>query len=233
MNGAVLANVQNDLERVVCYASQSLNNLVKYIRHFKHCFLGRRFKIIPDHRALKWLHNCKDLDALTARWLGKLAAFDYEIEQRSGKSIGHANCMSRLPATTAALNMTTTMNFDASIVWQSHPSSQKLLSSNSQTPSAQQLRSITIQRDTIKNNQIDDEQSEVRYGNEAGKTKAIRLMMSSPKWETATQPEKAKAIKLIMSSLKSNTGTNPVQTNQYHNSWWLNSKLICWIFYIQ
>ena len=86
--GAVLAQVQNDLERVICYASKSLNKaqsrysttkrkllaIVNYTRHFKHYLLGQQFKIITDHRALQWLHNFKEPDALTARWLEKLAA---------------------------------------------------------------------------------------------------------------------------------------------------------------
>ena len=92
--GAALAQVQNGLERVICYASKSLNKaqsrysttkrellaIVNYTRHFKHYLLGRRFKIITDHRELQWPHNFKDPDALTARWLEKLAPFDYEIE---------------------------------------------------------------------------------------------------------------------------------------------------------
>ena len=72
-----------------------------------------------------WLHNFKDPDALTARWLENFAAFDYEIEHRSGKNIGHADCMSRLPATTAALTMTATMDVHVSVVGPPNPSSQK------------------------------------------------------------------------------------------------------------
>ena len=179
--GAVLAQVQNGLERVICYASKSLNKaqsrysttkrellaIVNYTRHFKHYLPGRRFKIITDHRALQWLHNFKDPDALTARWLEKLAAFDNEIEHRSGKSIGHADCMSRLPATTAALNMTATMDIDASVVGQPNHSSQNLPSFNRHTPPAQPSHSTTIPRDTVQSNsQTDHEQSEVRNGNE-------------------------------------------------------------------
>ena len=92
--GAVLAQVQNGLERVICYASKSLNRtqshysttkrevlaIVNYTGHFKHYLLGRRFKIITDHRWLQWLHSFKYPDALIARWLQSLAAFDYEIE---------------------------------------------------------------------------------------------------------------------------------------------------------
>ena len=180
--GAVLAQLQKGLERVICYASKSLNKaqslysttkcellaIANYTRHFKHYLLGRRFKIITDHRALQWLHNFKDLDALTARWLEKLAAFDYEIEHRSSKSIGHANCMSRLPATTAALNMTATMDLDASVVGQLNHSPQNLPSLQSPTPPAQPSHSTTIPRDTVKSNQTDDEQSGVKHGHEAG-----------------------------------------------------------------
>ena len=180
--GAVLAQVQNGFERVICYASESLNKaqsrysttrrellaIVNYTRHFKHYLLGRRFKIITDHRALQWLHNFKDPDALTARWLKKLAAFDYEIEHRSGKSIGHADCMSRLPATTAALNMTATMDLDASVVGPPNHSSPNFPSFNSHTPPAQPSHGPTIPRDTVQCKQTDDEQSGVKHGHEAG-----------------------------------------------------------------
>ena len=175
--GAVLAQVQNGLERVICYASKSLNKaqirysttkrellaIVNYTR-----LLGRRFKTITDHRALQWLHNSKDPDALTARWLEKLAAFDYEIEHRSGKSIGHADCMSRLPATTAALKLTATMDLDVSVVGQRNPSSQNLPSFNSHTQPAQPSHSTTIPLDTVQSNKTDDEQSGVKNGHEAG-----------------------------------------------------------------
>ena len=59
--------------------------------------LAQKFTIITDHRALQWLHKFKDPDALTVRWLEKLAAFDYEVVHRPGKSIGHADGLSRTP----------------------------------------------------------------------------------------------------------------------------------------
>ena len=180
--GFVLAQVQNNCERVICYASKSLNRaqiqcstnkrklsaIVHYTRLFKQYFLGRRFKIITDHGALQWLHNLKDPDASTARWLKQLAAFDFEIEHRSGKNIGHADCMSRLPSTLAALNLTATMYVDDSVVGQPNHSSQKRPSFNSHTPPAQPSHSTTIPRDTVQSNQIDGEQSGVKHGHEAG-----------------------------------------------------------------
>ena len=55
-----------------------------------------KFKIVSDHRALQWLHNFKDPDGLTARWLKKIAAFDYEVQHRPGRSIGDADGLSRI-----------------------------------------------------------------------------------------------------------------------------------------
>ena len=66
--------------------------------------LRRKFQIVTDHRALQCLHNFKDPDGLTARWLEKLAPFEYEIVHRSGKSIGHADSLSRIPSQDATTN---------------------------------------------------------------------------------------------------------------------------------
>ena len=109
--GAVLAQVQNGKERAICYASKAFSKaqtrysatkrellaIVHFTRHFRHYLLGRKFTIVTDHRALQWLHNFKDPDGLTARWLEKLAAFDYEVRHKPGKSIGHADGLSRIP----------------------------------------------------------------------------------------------------------------------------------------
>ena len=109
--GAVLAQVQDGKERAICYASKAFSKsqtnysatkrellaIVTFTRHFRHYLLRRKFKIVTDHRALQWLHNFKDPDGLTARWLEKLAAFNYDVKHRPGKSIGHADGLSRIP----------------------------------------------------------------------------------------------------------------------------------------
>ena len=77
---AVLAQVQNGSELVICYASKSFSKAqsrfsikrellatVIFTRHFKHYLLGRKLQIVTDHRGMKWLHNCIDFDGLTAR----------------------------------------------------------------------------------------------------------------------------------------------------------------------
>ena len=75
--------------------------------------------------------------------------------------------MARLPATTTPLNMTATMDVDASVNGQPNLCSQNLASFNSHTPRAQPSPSTTIPRNILKNNQTDDEQSGVKYGPEA------------------------------------------------------------------
>ena len=58
----------------------------------------RNFQTVTDHRVLQWFYNFKKLDGLKARWLGELAAFEYAIDHRCGKSGGHAVSMSRIPS---------------------------------------------------------------------------------------------------------------------------------------
>ena len=69
---------------------------MNFTRHCKLYLLGIKVQNVTDHTALQWLHNFKDPDGLTARWLEKLATFENEIVHRSGKSIGHSDSMSRI-----------------------------------------------------------------------------------------------------------------------------------------
>ena len=108
---AVLFQVQDGKKRAFRYASKAfsksrtnysatereLSAIVTFTRHFKHYLLGRKLKIVTDHRALQWLHYFKDPDGLTARWLENLAALNYEVQHRPDKSIGHADGLSRIP----------------------------------------------------------------------------------------------------------------------------------------
>ena len=109
--GAVLAQVQDGKKRPICYASKLLSKsqtkyfatrrellaLVTFTRHFRHYLLGQKFTIVTDHSALQWLHSFKDPDRITARWLEKLAPFDYEVPHRLGKAIGHADGLTLIP----------------------------------------------------------------------------------------------------------------------------------------
>ena len=110
--GAVLAQVQDGMEKTIGYASKALSKsqtkysatrreflaIVTFTRHFHHYLLVRKFTIVTDHRALQWLHNFEDPDEMTARWLERLAAFGYTVRHRPGTSIGHADGLSRVPS---------------------------------------------------------------------------------------------------------------------------------------
>jgi len=61
------------------------------------CYLyGRKFKIVTDHAALKWLitvknHQCAQL----TRWVLKLAEYEFEIEHKPGKKHVNGDSLSR------------------------------------------------------------------------------------------------------------------------------------------
>ena len=109
--GAVLSQTQSNGEKVIAFASKTLQKgqrnysatkrelyaVVFFTAYFKEFLLGQKFKIITDHRALVWLYSFKDPDAIVARWLEKLSMFNFEIIHRPGKTITHADALSRIP----------------------------------------------------------------------------------------------------------------------------------------
>ena len=111
--GAVLSQRQNGLERVIAYASRSLDAreinycisrkellaVVHFIKHFKQYLLGRRFRIRTDHVALTWLKKTPYPIGQQARWLEQMEEFEFEIEHRAGTKHGNADALSRRPCT--------------------------------------------------------------------------------------------------------------------------------------
>ena len=110
--GAVLSQEQQGEERVIAYASHTLNcaeknycttkkellAVVYFVEHFRHYLYGRHFIIRTDHASLKWLKNFKNIDGMLARWLAKLDTYDYEFIHRKGEAHSNADALSRLPA---------------------------------------------------------------------------------------------------------------------------------------
>ena len=137
--GAVPTQQQEGIDRVISYASKTLNKsqknysatkrklfaVVHFTNHFKTYLLGRKFSIVTDHRALVWLYSFKDPEGMVARWLEKLGQFDFEIKHKAGRSIPHADCLSRVlpeeedPITVyvAALTENTTMEEHPANPW--------------------------------------------------------------------------------------------------------------------
>lgn len=133
--GAVLAQVQEGKERVIAYASRSLHpserNDANYssfklellalkwavVEKFKDYLTGTNFTVYTDNNPVAHLQTAR-LGAVEQRWVAQLAAFDYTIKYRPGKSNANADALSRFPtpsglastdeveATTAAVEFT-------------------------------------------------------------------------------------------------------------------------------
>ena len=61
--------------------------VVESLKLFRFYVLGRRFLVLTDHSALQWLRNFKEPVGQMARWLERLAEYDFEIVHRAGKNI--------------------------------------------------------------------------------------------------------------------------------------------------
>lgn len=107
--GAVLSQVQDGVEHVICYLSRSLNkNERRYTTTEKECLAvlfavekfrpyieGARFTVITDHYSLKWLNSIKDPVGRIARWAVRLQQYDFEIIHRKGKENVVPDALSR------------------------------------------------------------------------------------------------------------------------------------------
>ena len=113
--GAVISQADDHgREHVIAYASQSLSKsqrrygvprremyaVVHFTQHFRHYLLGAQFVLRTDYRSLLWLDSFQDAEGILARWLEKLASFNYINQHRPGKSHGNADALSRLPEAT-------------------------------------------------------------------------------------------------------------------------------------
>ena len=109
--GGVLSQVQNSEEKVIAYASHTLNKaqqqycttkreflaVVTFMKHFKHFLLGLKFLIRTDHAPLIWLRNFKEPEGLIARWISIIETYDYKIQYRPGRHHQSADALSRVP----------------------------------------------------------------------------------------------------------------------------------------
>ena len=109
--GAILAQIQDGKERIICCASRTMNAgeknysatkmeclaVVWGIKKFRHFLVGVDFEVFTDHHALQWLKTMKINDnALLHRWKSELEDFSFVIRHRPGKSQAHVDALSRL-----------------------------------------------------------------------------------------------------------------------------------------
>ena len=109
--GAVLSQVQEGQEKVIAYASRTLNRpeqnycvtrkellaIVYYMKAFKQYLLGREFTVRTDHAALQWLMKTPNPIGQQARWLDILGEFQFKVVHRPGRAHQNADAMSRRP----------------------------------------------------------------------------------------------------------------------------------------
>ena len=110
--GAILAQDREDGEHVIAYASRGTRNaepnygatkleclaVVWAVRKFRHYLIGKKFTLITDHSALKWLWNQPDPHGLFARWLMTMQEYEFETIHRKGKKHNNVDALSRIPA---------------------------------------------------------------------------------------------------------------------------------------
>lgn len=109
--GFILGQLQNGKEHPVAYGGRSLNKaerkwgitdreclaVIEGIKHFRVYLANNHFKVITDHRALKWLQTQKDLTGRLGRWAIRLQEYDFEVVYRPGVTNQNADAMSRRP----------------------------------------------------------------------------------------------------------------------------------------
>ncbi|GJP83665.1 hypothetical protein CLOP_g13794 [Closterium sp. NIES-67] len=109
--GAVLCQELGGEERVVAYASRSCTateaNYRSYegeglaavwgVTHFRAYLQGRKFTLVTDHQPLLWLMTNQTLTGRNARWAMRLQEYDFVIKHCAGKTLQHADGLSRNP----------------------------------------------------------------------------------------------------------------------------------------
>jgi hypothetical protein len=109
--GCILTQLDdNGHEHPIIYASGSLKSsevnygvskleclaVIWAVKKFRPYLLGKRFKIITDHSALKGLLNTTNPTGIIARWITTLSEYEYEIKYRPGRVNESADFLSRL-----------------------------------------------------------------------------------------------------------------------------------------
>ena len=109
--GAILAQVQDGKERIICCASCSLNQaekaypatkleclaIVWAVAKFRPYLMLMSFEVYTNHYTLQWLKTMHMGSALLHRWSAALEEYDFIVRHRPGKFQTHVDGLSRLP----------------------------------------------------------------------------------------------------------------------------------------
>ena len=109
--GAILAQVRDGKERIICCASRALNRaeksypatkleclaIVWAVAKFRPYLMAIPFEVYTDHYALQWLKTMCTGSALLHRWPAALEEYDFTVHHRPGKVQTHVDGLSWLP----------------------------------------------------------------------------------------------------------------------------------------
>ena len=109
--GAILAQVRDGKERIICCASRSLNQaekaypatkleclaIVWAVAKFRPYLMAVPFEVSTDHYALQWLKTMRTGSALLHCWSAALEEYDFTVKHRPWKAQTHVDGLSQLP----------------------------------------------------------------------------------------------------------------------------------------
>ena len=110
--GAVLYQEQDNENRVIAYASQTLSNSERnypahkfeflalkwaITDHFHEYLYGGNFDVYMDNNPLTCILTTAKLDATGQRWVAKLVNYNFSLHYRSSRSNIDADALSTIP----------------------------------------------------------------------------------------------------------------------------------------
>ena len=109
--GAILAQVREGKEHIICCTSRALNKaeksypatkleclaIVWAVAKFCPYLMAMPFEVFTEHHALQWLKTMHTGSALLHRWSAALEEYDFTVRHRPGKIQTHVDGLSRLP----------------------------------------------------------------------------------------------------------------------------------------
>ena len=108
---AILAQVRDGKELIICCASRDLNQaeksypatkleclaIVWAVAKFRPYLMAMPFEVYTDHYALQWLKTMRTGSALLHRWSAALEEYDFTVHHHPGKVQTPVDGLSRLP----------------------------------------------------------------------------------------------------------------------------------------
>ena len=114
--GAILVQIRDGKERIICSTSRALNQaeksypatkleclaIVWAVAKFRPYLMAMPFEVFTDHYALQSLKMMRTGSPLLHRWSAALEEYDFTVHHRPGKVQSHVTGLRRLPVGTAS-----------------------------------------------------------------------------------------------------------------------------------